>query len=76
MAARSASAEAACSYATVRPDTESAVWYARSFAWTCTACDHVVSDRGLCNRPADDESGHGRDCARLAATIAAWDAEP
>ena len=34
-----------------------------------------ISDRGLWNGPADDERGHADGCARLAATIASWDAE-
>ena len=49
--------------------------YGPSFAWTCGSCDGLISDRGLCNGPADDERGHADGCTRLAATIAAWDAE-
>lgn len=68
-------AEAAYTYAAGRPDTETAWCYGRSFAWTCRSCEGLISDFGLCNGPADDEQGHAEDCARLAATVAAWDAE-
>ena len=68
-------AEAAYSYAAGSPDTETAWRYGRSFSWTCGSCQGLISDHGLCNGPADDERGHADDCARLAATIAAWDAE-
>lgn len=67
--------EAAYTYAAGRPDTETARRYGRSFAWTCTSCDRVVSDQGLCNGPAEDERGHGEGCRRLAATVAAAHAE-
>jgi len=67
-------AEAAYSYAAGSPDTETAWRYGRSFSWTCGSCEGLISDHGLCNGPADDERGHADDCARLAATIAAWDA--
>jgi len=68
-------AEAAYSYAAGSPDTETARRYGRSFSWTCGSCESLISDHGLCNGPADDERGHADDCARLAATIAARDAE-
>jgi len=68
-------AEAAYSYAAGSPDTETAWRYGRSFSWTCGSCEGLISDHGLCNGPADDERGHRDDCARLAATVAAWDAE-
>src|ERR1022692_3611209 len=68
-------AEAAYSYAAGRPDTETARRYGRSFSWTCGSCEGLISDHGLCNGPPDDERGHARDCARLARTIAARDAE-
>jgi hypothetical protein len=68
-------AEAAYSYAAGSPDTETARLYGRSFSWTCRSCEGLISDHGLCNGPADDERGHADDCARLAATIAAWNAE-
>jgi hypothetical protein len=35
----------------------------------------VISDHGLISGPVDDERGHAENCPRLAATIAAWDAE-
>ena len=68
-------AEAAYSYAAGSPGPEAAWRYGRSFSWTCGSCEGLISDRGLCNGPADDERGHADGCARLAATIAAWDAE-
>jgi hypothetical protein len=68
-------AEAAYSYAAGSPDTETARRYGRSFSWTCGSCEGLISDHGLSNGPADDERGHADDCARLAATIAARDAE-
>jgi hypothetical protein len=68
-------AEAAYSYAAGSPDTETARRYGRSFTWTCGSCESLISDHGLCNGPADDERGHADNCARLAATIAAQDAE-
>ena len=68
-------AEAAYSYAAGNPSPETAWGYGPSFAWTCGFCEGLISDRGLCNGPADDERGHADGCARLAATIAAWDAE-
>jgi hypothetical protein len=68
-------AEAAYSYAAGSPDTETARRYGRSFSWTCGSCEGLISDHGLSNGPADDERGHADGCARLAATIATWDAE-
>lgn len=68
-------AEEAYSYATGNRTPETAWAYGPSFAWTCGSCDGLISDRGLCNGPADDERGHADGCARLTATIAAWDAE-
>jgi len=68
-------AEAAYSYAAGNPDTETARRYGRSVSWTCESCESLISDHGLCNGPADDERGHADGCTRLAATIAAWDAE-
>ena len=68
-------AEAAYSYTAGSPDTETARRYGRSFSWTCGSCEALISDHGLCNGPADDERGHADDCARLATTIAARDAE-
>jgi hypothetical protein len=68
-------AEAAYSYAAGRPDTDTALRYGRSFVWTCRSCEHAINDRGLCDGPADDEHGHADTCARLSATVAAWDAQ-
>jgi len=68
-------AEAAFTYAAGHPDAETARRYGRSVTWTCGPCDERIIDHGLCNGPADDECGHAQNCPRLAATIAAWDAE-
>jgi hypothetical protein len=68
-------AEAAYTYAAGNPDTDAARRYGRSFGWTCQSCESVISDRGLCNGPAEDEAGHAPGCMRLAATEATWDAE-
>jgi len=68
-------AEAAFTFAAGHPDTETAYRYGRSVIWTCGSCAQVISDRGLCNGPADDEVGHADNCPRLAAIIAVWDAE-
>jgi hypothetical protein len=66
-------AEAAYTYAAGRPDSE-APWRPRSFTWRCRSCEQAISDRGLIAGPADDEPGHARDCSRLAAAAAEWDA--
>jgi hypothetical protein len=63
-------AEAAYTYAAGNPDTQPARRYGRSFAWTCDTCEHLITDHGQCNGPADDERGHAQGCTRLAATIA------
>jgi hypothetical protein len=55
------------------PDSEYASQYGRTFAWTCPTCRAVVSDRGPCSGPAEDEQGHADGCARLASKIAAWE---
>jgi len=68
-------AEAAFSYATGHPDTETARRYGRSVSWTCGSCEGLIIDHGLCNGPADDERGHADSCARLAAAVAERDAE-
>lgn len=68
-------ADAAFTYATGSPDTDFARSYGRSVAWNCKSCDQLIADHGLCNGPADDERGHADNCARLAATIARWDAD-
>jgi hypothetical protein len=67
-------ADAAYTYAAGRPETE-APWRPRSFGWTCRSCDQQITDRGLIQGPTDDELGHADGCRRLAADIAAWDAE-
>ena len=68
-------AEAAYTYAAGHPGTESARRYGRSFAWNCGSCHQAISDRGLIAGPADGELGHDSRCARLAATLDAWNAE-
>ncbi len=68
-------AGAAYTYAAGHPGTETARRYGRSFIWTCPSCDSLISDRGLCNGPADDEHGHASTCRRLAMTVAVWDAQ-
>jgi hypothetical protein len=46
-----------------------------SFAWTCS-CGPVVIDYGPeAGSPADQETGHAEGCTRLAATVAAREAE-
>jgi len=39
------------------------------------SCEGLIIDHGLCNGPADDERDHADSCGRLAAAVAAWDAE-
>jgi len=68
--------EAAYSYAAGSPQTGTAIRYGRSFVWRCRSCDQAISDRGPIAGPADDELGHAEDCARIAAAIAEWEAEP
>jgi hypothetical protein len=68
-------AEAAYTYATGSPTTETAIKYGRSFIWRCPSCDNTIGDRGICNGPADDEIGHTESCLRLATAISRWDAE-
>src|SRR6266705_4047257 len=60
-------AEAGYTYAAGDPDTDTARRYGRSFGWTCRSCDGIISDRGLCNGPVDDEHGPAPGCVRLAA---------
>ncbi len=47
-----------------------------SFAWTCPACRGFVLDRGpFGDHPVDGEPGHAEGCERLAAAVAAYEAE-
>ncbi len=47
-----------------------------SFYWTCPACEQGIGDRGPYeSHPEDNEHGHAEGCTRLAADIAAWQAE-
>ena len=65
-------AEAAYEYAVGPRDT----WNSDpSFAWTCPACGQGIHDRGPYDGPRDAERGHADGCGRLAATVAAWDAQ-
>jgi hypothetical protein len=68
-------AEAAYSVAAGNPDSETARRYGRSFGWRCASCEGLVIDRGPFDGPVDAEPGHGDGCPRLAATVAAWEAE-
>ncbi len=67
--------EAAFTYAAGNPNSEYARRYGRSVSWTCQSCDRAIADHGLDDGPADSEHGHANSCQRLAATIAAWNAE-
>jgi hypothetical protein len=68
-------ASAAFDVAAGDPSSHYARTYGRSLSWTCPVCLGLVIDRGPCSRPADDEPGHQDGCERLAATVAAWDAQ-
>ena len=68
-------ADAAFDFAADDPNSHYACTYGRSFPWRCPACHGLVSDRGPCGGPYDDEPGHQDGCRQLAATIAAWDAQ-
>jgi hypothetical protein len=46
-----------------------------SLAWSCSACGGLVRDRGPAIPLLDAERGHAEGCARLAAAMAAWDAQ-
>jgi hypothetical protein len=65
-------AVAAYEHVTGKPD----VFRDVSFYWTCPACDQGISDRGPYeSHPEDNERGHADSCARLAADVAAWQAQ-
>ena len=66
-------AEAAFTYAAGHPGTSYA--YDRSIVWHCDSCDQAISDHGPENGPSEDEQGHTENCPRIAADIAARDAE-
>jgi hypothetical protein len=68
-------ADAAFDFAAGPADSHYARTYGRSFGWTCPACLGVVSDHGPVQGPRDDEPGHKDGCQRLAAAIAAWEAQ-
>ena len=52
------------------------LWYQSNFHYHCASCGEWITDRGPHNsHPEDNESGHAEDCARLAAELAAWQAE-
>ncbi len=47
-----------------------------SFAWTCPSCRGLVIDYGPSGgHPVDCESGHAEGCERLAAAVAAYEAQ-
>src|SRR5258708_3098904 len=65
-------AVAAYEYAAGKPD----LWGNNTFYYSCPSCAQTISDRGpYQSHPEDNEQGHGQDCARLAADIAAWQAD-
>jgi len=65
-------AVAAYEHAAGTPD----LWNHVSFSYTCPACAQAISDRGPYeSHPEDNEQGHADGCARLAADVAAWQAE-
>jgi len=68
-------AEAAYTYAAGDLDSAYARSYGRSFTWTCPSCDGTIHDRGPYSGPENDEEDHARDCPRLAAVVAAFDAQ-
>jgi hypothetical protein len=47
-----------------------------SFRFRCASCGGYITDRGpRPGHPGDNEPGHAAGCVRLAADIAAWEAE-
>jgi hypothetical protein len=68
-------ADAAFDFAAGDPGSHYARTYGRTFGWTCPECLGVVSDHGPVSGPHDDEPGHKDGCKRLAATVAAWEAQ-
>jgi len=65
-------AVAAYEHAAGTPD----LWNHVSFSYTCPTCAQAISDHGPYeSHPEDSEQGHAGDCARLAADVAAWQAE-
>jgi len=47
-----------------------------SFYYTCPACAQGISDRGPYeSHPEDNDRGHADGCTRLAADVAAWQAQ-
>jgi hypothetical protein len=52
------------------------LWSQTSMYWSCPACGRNVTDRGpYDSHPLDNEHGHSEDCSRMAAAVAAWQAE-
>lgn len=68
-------AEAVCTYAAGRADSEMAWRYGRSFGWRCVSCEGLISDRDPFAGPAGAEPGHVGGCLRLAAAEADWEAQ-
>jgi hypothetical protein len=52
-------------------------WQSPSFNWTCPACLQLIRDYGpgIGGHPSEIEEGHAESCERLAATVAAWNAQ-
>lgn len=49
---------------------------ALTFRWTCPACHQNINDHGpSAGSPSEQQQGHATDCYRMAAFIAAWNAE-
>ncbi len=52
------------------------LWSQVNMYWTCPACGQNVTDRGpYDSHPLDNEHGHAEDCSRMAAAVAACQAE-
>jgi rubrerythrin len=67
-------AEVAFEHATGAEHTDR--WDRLSFYWRCASCGQSISDHGPDNgHPVDCEHGHAEDCQRLAAAVAAYEAE-
>lgn len=44
----------------------------RTFTWTCTACQQLITDQSPFRELPAQEEGHADDCARWAAELAEW----
>jgi hypothetical protein len=55
---------------------EPGLWHQASFHYQCASCGEYITDRGpFESHPDDCETGHAKDCTRLAGELAAWQAE-